>query len=282
MRNSIQVRWIEQTETRSLREHAALQRAAFEPHVSIEYAGTGSIRFDWLRELALRLGRTITATRSSLVDKTVPLRARTVAALRKLYADGGDNRIRVAILITDIVGSTKLVVENGDQDWRALLDRHDDAIRRQIRRFGGSEVGQRGDGFVSIFGTPAHAARCATASVDSVASLGISLRCGIHFGQVHFKSNQISGVTAHIAARIAATARPGEAFVSKLARDLVTGSDLVFEDRGVHQLRDLPEEIQLYAVRPLMQPITSPMWKPPPHTSGRRRHTIGKDVMSVA
>src|SRR6266480_601856 len=87
MRNSIPVRWIEQTETRSLREHAALQRAAFEPHVSIEYAGTGSFRFDRLRELARRLGRTVTTV--SLLDKTVPLRTRTVAAFKKSYAGGG-------------------------------------------------------------------------------------------------------------------------------------------------------------------------------------------------
>src|SRR5215213_7161009 len=102
MRKSIKVRWIEQAETRSIREHAMLQQAASEPHVSIEYAGTGSTRFDWLRELARPLGRTIAATRSSLVEKAIPLRARSVAVLRMSYASRDDDRIRVAILMTDI------------------------------------------------------------------------------------------------------------------------------------------------------------------------------------
>jgi class 3 adenylate cyclase len=230
-----------------------LQRAASEPHVSIEYAGTGPARFDSLRGLARPLGRIIVAARSSLLEKTNSLRARSVASLKMPYGSGDDDRVRVAILMTDIVGSTKLVVEMGDKDWRVLLDRHDHAIRCQIRRFGGSEVANRGDGFVGLFDTPARAVCCATAIADSVASLGLSLRCGIHFGEVNSKRNKISGVTAHITARIAAMARPGEAFVSQMVRDLVTESDLVFEDRGVHRLRDLPEEIQLYAVRAVVR-----------------------------
>jgi class 3 adenylate cyclase len=173
--------------------------------------------------------------------------------LRMRWGNGNHTRIHAAILITDIVGSTKLVVEMGDRDWSVLLDRHDDAIRRQIRRFNGHEVGHRGDGFIGIFDSPARAVCCATAIADSVAPLGLSLRCGIHFGEVHFRSKKISGLAAHIAARIAATARPGEAFVSKSVRDLVIRPDLVFEDRGIHQLRDLPAEIQLYAVRAILR-----------------------------
>jgi class 3 adenylate cyclase len=61
------------------------------------------------------------------------------------------------------------------------------------------------------------------------------------------KRGQISGVAVLVAARIAAIAQPGEAFVSKTVRDLVSGSELVFEDRGTHLLRGVPEEIHVYA-----------------------------------
>jgi class 3 adenylate cyclase len=159
------------------------------------------------------------------------------------------DRVLVAVLITDIVDSTKRVAEMGDRDWRVLLDRHGHATRFQIKRFGGREVGNRGDGFVSIFDSPGRAVRCAVAIGDTIAPLGILVRSGIHFGEVHLKRAEISGIAVHIAARIAATARPGEAFVSKTVCDLVAGSGLVFEDRGIHQLRGLPEEIHLYAMR---------------------------------
>jgi class 3 adenylate cyclase len=74
------------------------------------------------------------------------------------------------------------------------------------------------------------------------------LRSGVHAGEVHLKGGEISGIAIHIAARIAATAHPGESCVSRTVRDLVVGSGLVFEDRGLHRLRGVPEEIHLYAM----------------------------------
>jgi len=249
MRKSTQLRWIEQLETRSVQEHAALQRAVSEPDVNITYTTTGPIWSDWLRELARTLRRAVASARSSPVDKPIWDKARFHTA-PKLPSTAIDyDRVLVAVLITDIVDSTKRVADMGDRDWRVLLDRHGDATRYQIKRFGGREVGNRGDGFVGIFDSPARAVHCAAAIGDMIAPLGISVRSGIHVGEVHLKREEISGIAVHIAARIAATARPGEAFVSKTVCDLVAGSGLVFEDRGIHQLRGLPEEIHLYAMR---------------------------------
>jgi class 3 adenylate cyclase len=160
-----------------------------------------------------------------------------------------DDRVLVAVLITDIVESTRHVAELGDRDWRILLDRHAAATRSQIQRFGGREVGNRGDGFVGIFASPTRAVRCAAAIGDAIAQLGLTVRSGVHVGEVELKGDEISGIAVHIAARIAAIARPGEPVVSKTVRDLVAGSGLAFEDRGVHRLRGLPEEIRLYAMR---------------------------------
>jgi class 3 adenylate cyclase len=257
MHNSIQFRWIEEAEARSVREHAILQRAASEPHVNIVYAGTRPAWFDWLRELARPLGHTVGAVRSFFVDTTILVEDRSLAASRLSSTEVDYDRILAAVLITDIVDSTKRVAEMGDRDWRVLLDRHDNATRYQIKRFGGREVGNRGDGFVGIFDSPARAVSCAAAIADTIAPFGITLRSGIHVGEVHLKSEEISGIAVHIAARIAATARPGEAFVSKTVRDLVAGSGLVFEDRGFHQLRGLPEQIHLYAMRTVRAPPAS-------------------------
>jgi class 3 adenylate cyclase len=178
-------------------------------------------------------------------------------ALRDSSAEVDWDRVLRTILITDIVNSTRQAAAMGDRHWSALLDRHDDATRYQIRLFDGIGVQNRGDGFLAIFDSPARAVRCAAAIAQMIAPLGISVRSGIHTGEIHLKRDGINGIAVHVAARIAAIAEPSAAFVSKTVRDLVTGSGLVFEDRGMHLLRGVPEEIQLYACVPLTAHDTS-------------------------
>lgn len=249
MRKSIQLRWIEHKEAKSYRKRAALQRAASEPPVNIAEPTTGRTWFDWRQPLTRARGCTVSTARSLSAVAETWSKAVSRAARRASAKEVDCDRILVAVLITDIVESTKWVAKLGDRDWRILLDRHHDATRYHIRQFGGREVGNRGDGFIGIFDSPSRAVLCASAIADTIAPLGISLRSGIHAGEVYLKGGEVSGIAVHIAARIAATAHPGEACVSRTVRDLVVGSGLVFEDRGTHRLHGLPEEIHLYAMR---------------------------------
>jgi class 3 adenylate cyclase len=252
MHDKIQLRWIEQAEARTVRAYARLHRARSEPYTTITYTDGGTW-LDWLGKLARPLRRQVALEGIPTVDNITCPKARSHTAARFSAADMDYDRVLVAVLMTDIVDSTKRVAEIGDRDWRMLLDRHDDMTRRWIKQFGGWEAGNRGDGFVGIFDSPARAVRCAVAIADTIASLGILVRSGIHVGEVHVNSEQISGMAVNVAARIATMACPGEAFVSKIVCDLVTGSGLIFEDRGIHHLRGLPEEFHLYSVsRPLL------------------------------
>ena len=151
-------------------------------------------------------------------------------------------------MFTDIVDSTKRAAEIGDGQWRALLDRHDEAVRQQLTRFRGTEVKNLGDGFMATFDGPARAVRCAAAISESVRPLGIAVRSGLHTGEIELKRDDITGIAVHIAARVAAEAEAGETIVSSTVRDLVAGSGLRFEDRGAHTLKGLPEEVRLYRV----------------------------------
>jgi class 3 adenylate cyclase len=51
----------------------------------------------------------------------------------------------------------------------------------------------------------------------------------------------------HIAARVEALAEPGEVLATRTVRDLVAGSGIVFEGRGEHELKGVPERWALYA-----------------------------------
>src|SRR5437763_11019161 len=158
------------------------------------------------------------------------------------------DRVLATVLFTDIVDSTKCAAELGDRQWRALLDRHDEAVRQQLARFRGHEVKNLGDGFMATFDGPARAVRCAAAISELMQPLGIRVRSGLHTGEIELKRDDVAGIAVHIAARVTAEAEADETVVSSTVRDLVAGSGLRFEDRGIRALKGLPEEVHLYRV----------------------------------
>jgi class 3 adenylate cyclase len=157
------------------------------------------------------------------------------------------DRVLATVLFTDIVDSTKQAAELGDRGWRALLNRHDEAIREEFARFRGREVKTLGDGFLATFDGPARAVRCASAIIERVRQLGIEVRSGLHTGEIEIQRDDVAGIAVHIAARVATMAGAREVLVSSTVRDLVAGSGLRFYDRGSHNLRGLPEPLRLFA-----------------------------------
>src|SRR5439155_11717424 len=95
---------------------------------------------------------------------------------------------------------------------------------------------------------PARAIRCAVAVAAAVRELGIEVRAGLHTGECEILDGTIGGIAVHIGARVAAEAGAGEVLVSSTVKDLVAGSGLAFEDRGVHALKGVPGEWRLFAV----------------------------------
>ena len=157
-------------------------------------------------------------------------------------------RVLATVVFTDVVGSTELAARLGDAEWRRLLDRHDDAARRLATRHRGRLVKSTGDGVLASFDGPARAARFAVDLGRDLASLGLRLRAGIHTGEVEVRGDDIGGIAVHIAARIAALAGADEVLTSRTLRDLTAGAGLVFEDRGAHAFKGVPDEWQVYAV----------------------------------
>jgi class 3 adenylate cyclase len=155
-------------------------------------------------------------------------------------------RALATVVFTDIVGSTERAAELGDRGWRALLERHNSTIRRQIERYRGQERGTAGDGFLATFDGPARGVRAARAIRDAVRPLGLEVRAGVHTGEVELVGDDIAGMGVHIGARIAALAGPGQVFVSRTVRDLVVGSELMFEERGSHPLKGVPGDWEIY------------------------------------
>ncbi len=176
-----------------------------------------------------------------LVDAVVHFAAAESAA-QAAQAD----RFLATVLFTDIVGSTELAGRLGDRGWRDLLQRFHGLCRVQIAAFRGREIDTAGDGYFAIFDGPARAMRCADAMVRGLQVLGITIRAGLHTGEVETLGDKFSGLAVHIGARIMARAGDGQVWVSSTARDLVAGSGIGFEDCGTHALKGVPGEWALF------------------------------------
>jgi class 3 adenylate cyclase len=166
-----------------------------------------------------------------------------------LAADAEIDRVLATVLFTDIVDSTGKAAELGDRAWRELVERHHTLVRGHLARFRGREIDTAGDGFFASFDGPARAIRCACAVSDAVRELELEIRAGLHTGEVELGPDRPRGITVHIGARVAALAAPGEVLVSSTVKDLVAGSGLEFEERGTVELRGVPGEWRLFAVR---------------------------------
>jgi class 3 adenylate cyclase len=158
------------------------------------------------------------------------------------------DRVLATILFTDIVDSTASVERLGDTRWRQILLEHNSRMRRQLDRSRGREVTTTGDGILALFETPVRAVMCAAAMGPAVADLGISIRAGIHTGDIELVAGNPRGVAVHVAARIAALAEPDEVLLSGTTRDLLEGAGLAFEDRGTHEFKGLAAPRQVFAL----------------------------------
>ena len=157
------------------------------------------------------------------------------------------DRVLTTVLFTDIVESTQRAIELGDTKWRDLQRAHHQRVRGCLAEYRGREIDTAGDGFLATFDGPARAVRCAAAIMQALSELGISIRAGVHTGEVELAGDGISGIAVHVGARIAALAAPDEILVSTTVKDLVPGSGLSFEERGTHALKGVPGQYALFA-----------------------------------
>jgi class 3 adenylate cyclase len=157
------------------------------------------------------------------------------------------NAYVTSVLMTDIADSTATLQRLGEAKWRDLLGSHLARVRRALDRHRGVEVATTGDGMLATFDGAARAIRCAVGLHAEATDLGISIRAGVHTGEVEPIPGNIRGLTVHVVSRIVAIARPGETLVSTTTREMVSAPDIAFDDRGTHEFKGIREARQLWS-----------------------------------
>ena len=147
----------------------------------------------------------------------------------------------------DTVLATVLVAEIAG-DRMELLRRLHTYITKEIEWFRGREIDIAGNHLLAIFDGPARAIRCASTITQYASRLGVAIRAGLHTGECEIVDGKVGGDGARMCACVADEAEPGEVLVSSTVKDLVAGSGISFEDRGVHNLSGCGE-CRLFAVQ---------------------------------
>ena len=170
----------------------------------------------------------------------------TSARVVGVAPEAPDERVLATVLFTDIVDSTATLRRVGDAAWRELLILHNRRLRDELNEFRGREVTTTGDGVLAVFDSATRAVRCAAAMTRSARDAGLSIRAGLHTGEVEFVGRDARGLAVHAAARVLALAGPDEVVISSTTNDLLEGSGLRTEDAGTFELKGLPGRRQVF------------------------------------
>ena len=220
-------------------------------HLGIALSGRFHVVMDDGRELDIRPDDVfdIPPGHDAWVVGDEPFETVEIAGIYGYGRRGAGETYIATILITDVVDSTATLERVGETQWRSIQTGHYDQVRRILDRYRGVEVTTTGDGIVSTFDSAVRALRAAAAIHRAAEATGMSVRAGVHTGEVEPVPGNLRGLALHLAARIAGAARPGETLVSATVRDMASAEDVEFEDRGTHVLKGITGERRLYRVR---------------------------------
>lgn len=161
----------------------------------------------------------------------------------------------VAMMFTDIVGSTDITQEKGDATAQKIVHAHNEIVRGALNKCGGNEVKHTGDGIMATFigiSRSVDAAILMQKGVDqhnkSHSNLPLHLKIGIHAGETIVEDKDHFGTTVQLSARIVNKCGADQIYVSETVRGICAGKDLVFKNLGETDLKGFKEPVTLFEV----------------------------------
>ena len=159
----------------------------------------------------------------------------------------------IAVVFTDIVGSTKLTQELGDEGAQKVVRVHNAIVRVALKDFQGKEVKHTGDGIMARFAKSHQAVEAALIMVKGLEAhnaqspeLPLHMRIGINAGEPIVEENDLFGSTVQMAARICDAAETDKILVSNIVRELSQGKSLNFVEAGKYGMKGIEGPVVLY------------------------------------
>jgi adenylate cyclase len=159
----------------------------------------------------------------------------------------------LAVMFTDIVGSTKMTQDHGDEGAQTVVRVHNRIVRSALKMHGGTEVKHTGDGIMASFTRPGAAVTSAIVMLEGLKAhnakgdgLPLHMRIGINSGEPIVEDNDLFGTTVQMAARICDAAETDQLLVSSIVRDLYSGQTIKFDASGQYGMKGIAEPVTLY------------------------------------
>src|SRR5262249_39432289 len=149
------------------------------------------------------------------------------AFLSSLHQQAEPDRVLVTIL--------SALIRTTEQS-SAALEQYASLVRKELARFRGREVKSGTSRYLATFDGPARAIRSESTMANIATQLKHEVQIGLHTGECDVLGDRLQGAAVEIAAQIGARASSGEVLVSNTVKDLVAGSGITFEDRGIHTI----------------------------------------------
>ena len=156
--------------------------------------------------------------------------------------------VLATVMVARLVNIKEQVERLGPERWAEWWRRLHTHITKEIEWFRGRETDILENRLLAIFDGPARAVRCAAAIMEYASRLGVQTCTGLHTGECELADGHVAGAAAQMCVCVANEAEAGEVLVSSTVKDLVAGSGILFEDRGVRMLSDCGEW-RLFAVQ---------------------------------
>jgi class 3 adenylate cyclase/pimeloyl-ACP methyl ester carboxylesterase len=159
------------------------------------------------------------------------------------------------ILFTDVVSSTPLLTQLRDARMREVMRDHDAVMEAAVTGHGGRVVKTIGDAFMAEFGVPSAAVEAAIEAQRNIreefadSDVPVRIRIGINAGEPIEENGDLHGASVVIAKRLESAADTNGILVSDIVKQMVTGKDFDFEDRGPVELKGFDEPVRAWAVR---------------------------------
>ena len=174
--------------------------------------------------------------------------------------------VEVAILFADVVGSTQLYEQLGDEKAREMVARSLEIMREATEALSGTVIKTMGDEVMSTFPTAGDAMSAAVQMQERISADAllqhdeghVAIRIGCHLGPVVHEDRDIFGSAVHTANRMTSQAKAQQIITTSAVVDQLSGdwNDMV-RQIDVAMVRGKSDEIVLFEV----------VWQPDEATS---------------